>query len=55
MFVSVWWGPEADTEKALVASSAAERTNKENSVENAFGEPFFSGPEDCVAGAVRTK
>jgi hypothetical protein len=55
MFIRVWWGPEADPEIALVASSAAVWTYKENIVKDVFNQPFSSGLEDCVAGAIRTK
>jgi hypothetical protein len=55
MLISVSWGPEADAEIALVASSAAERTYEENSVKDTFKEPSSSGLEDSVAATVRTK
>lgn len=55
MAIGVCGGPEAEAEIAFIASSAAEWSYKENSVENVFYEPSLSGLEDCVATAVRTK
>jgi hypothetical protein len=54
MLVGVWRGQEAGAEIAFVANSAAQWAYEKNTVKYSFKQPFSSGLENRVAGAVRT-